>query len=225
MGGASRALLVGLRIWQLICSVIVLGILASFLHRVSNAGATRDGRIIYSIITASISTVFSIVFIAPFLYAFLAFPADFALFVMWLVVFCLLITRTGIHTCSASWYYDYWGYYWGGWWRRPSFIAGTDGCGQWRTVLAFSFMAMFAFLVSTILGAYVVSKYWHGNKHDRTAGTTSLVSNPQTSQIGGPTQVGPPGQTGGVVNTGPGGAPGTGQPGTYTTTGQTGTYV
>lgn len=171
MGGASRALLVGLRIWQLICSVIVLGILASFLHRVSNAGATRDGRIIYSIITASISTVFSIVFIAPFLYAFLAFPADFALFVMWLVVFCLLITvrifagglcrteskltscaqRTGIHTCSASWYYDYWGYYWGGWWRRPSFIAGTDGCGQWRTVLAFSFMAMFAFLVSTIL--------------------------------------------------------------------------
>ncbi len=92
MGAGSRVVLVCLRIWQLICSVIVLGILSSFLHRISNAGATRDGRIVYGIVTASISTVFSIVFIAPFLYAFLAFPADFILFVMWLVVFCLLVT-------------------------------------------------------------------------------------------------------------------------------------
>jgi hypothetical protein len=92
MGTASKVVLVSLRIWQLICSVIVLGILASFLNRVSDAGATRDGRIIYSIVTASISTAFSIVFIAPFLYAFLAFPADLALWVMWLVAFCLLET-------------------------------------------------------------------------------------------------------------------------------------
>jgi hypothetical protein len=92
MGAASKVVLVGLRIWQLICSVIVLGILASFLHRVSEAGVRRDGRIVYGVVTGSISTFFSIVFIAPFLYAFLAFPFDFVMFVMWLVLFCLEAT-------------------------------------------------------------------------------------------------------------------------------------
>ncbi|KAK3299721.1 uncharacterized protein B0H64DRAFT_104565 [Chaetomium fimeti] len=146
MGAASRIALVALRIWQLICSIIVVGILARFLRVLSEAGATRDGRVVYGIIVASISIVFAIVFIAPFLYSFLSFPMDFALFVMWLVLFCLLITRTGTKTCSSPWFWNYWGYYWGGWWRNPFFIDGPgdiaySGCGHWRTVLAFSFMA------------------------------------------------------------------------------------
>ncbi len=216
MGADSRVLLLGLRIWQLICSVIVLGILGSFLHRLSDAGVSRDGRVVYSIVTASISTVFSIVFIAPFLYDFLAFPGDFILWIMWLITFCLLITvrarlylfltqplrdrtqadpfsqRTGGSTCTSPWFWDYWGYYWGGWWRRPTIVTGPadigySGCAQWRTVLAFSFMAMFAFFVSPILvrcfgrgcshtsntanpggqqGAYAVVRYWKGTKDD-----------------------------------------------------------
>jgi hypothetical protein len=92
MGMASKVVLVIFRIWQIISSVIVLGILARFLDVLSEAGVTRDGRTIYGIVVASISVVFAIVFIAPFMYAFLAFPFDFALFVMWLVLFCLLIT-------------------------------------------------------------------------------------------------------------------------------------
>ncbi|KAG7284913.1 hypothetical protein NEMBOFW57_009528 [Staphylotrichum longicolle] len=171
MGAGSKVALVGLRIWELICSVIVLGILGSFLHRLSDAGVSRDGRIVYGVVTASISTVFSIVFIAPFLYAFIAFPGDFILWIMWLVAFCLLITRTGGNTCSATWYWDYWGYYWGGWWRRPTVIVtgpadiGYAGCSQWRTVLAFSFMAMFSYFVSAILGAFVVASYRKENKN------------------------------------------------------------
>jgi hypothetical protein len=92
MGAVSKVLLVGLRVWQLIYSIIVLARLARFLHLVAEAGAARDGRVIYAIVVASISTLYSIVFIVPFMYAFLAFPADFALFVMWLVAFCLLIS-------------------------------------------------------------------------------------------------------------------------------------
>ncbi|KAK4154486.1 hypothetical protein C8A00DRAFT_32696 [Chaetomidium leptoderma] len=176
MGAASKVLLVVLRIWQLICSLIVLGILARFLHLLSDAGATRDGRIVYGIIAASISTVFAIVFIAPFMYSFLAFPADFALFIMWLVLFCLLITRTGVNTCSSPWFYNYWGYYWGGWWNKPFYVDGPadiaySGCNHWRTVLAFSFLALFGFLVSTFLGAYVVWKWWTKKGTDRHAGT------------------------------------------------------
>jgi hypothetical protein len=92
MGVVSKGVQVALRTFQLICSVIVLGILARFVHRVSAAGALRDGRIIYGLIVASISSLFALVFIVPLLYSFLAFPFDFALFVMWLVLFCLLIT-------------------------------------------------------------------------------------------------------------------------------------
>lgn len=75
----------------------MVGILARFLHVLSEAGATRDGRVIYGIIIASISIVFAIVFIAPLLYSFLPFPVDFALFIMWLVLFCLLITVSFPH--------------------------------------------------------------------------------------------------------------------------------
>ncbi|KAK4120476.1 hypothetical protein N657DRAFT_579516, partial [Parathielavia appendiculata] len=149
MRAVSRIVQSILRVWQLICSIIVLGILARFLHLLSQAGAAKDGRIVYGIILASISTLFSIVFMAPFMHSFLAWPADFALFIMWLVLFCLLITRTGTHTCSGAWFSNYWGFYWGGWRRVTPF--GTTGCDYWRTDLAFSFMAMFAFLVTTIL--------------------------------------------------------------------------
>ncbi|KAJ4288875.1 hypothetical protein N0V88_007208 [Collariella sp. IMI 366227] len=175
MGGASKVVSVALRVWQLICSVIVLGILARFLHLLSQAGAERDGRVVYGIIVASISTLFVLIFIAPFMYSFLAFPFDLVMFVMWLVLFCLLITRTGVNTCSSPWYWNYWGYYWGGWWRRPFFLDGpgrivSAGCGHWRTILAFSFMALIAFFVNAILGAYVVSKYWTKKRRDRQTG-------------------------------------------------------
>ncbi len=90
MGTASKVVMVVLRVWQLICSAIVLGILAAFMNRLHDVHGPKDGRIVYSIVTASISTAFSIIFIAPFFYSFLAFPFDFVLFVMWLVAFCLL---------------------------------------------------------------------------------------------------------------------------------------
>ncbi|KAK3901554.1 hypothetical protein C8A05DRAFT_34769 [Staphylotrichum tortipilum] len=215
MGTASRVAQLCLRIWQLICSVIVLGILSSFLHRVSQAGATRDGRIVYGIITSSISTAFSIVFIAPFLYSFLAWPADFVLFIMWLVLFCLEMTRTGVHTCSGGWFSNYWSFYWGRFWRRPVLVTtSSSGCSQWRTVLAFSFLAMFAFFITTFLGAYVVYNYWTGKKTERRTGAGTAAI-PPTSQIGGPSQMANPSQTGGVVDTEPGLGAAPAQPGQY----------
>ncbi|KAL2133763.1 hypothetical protein VTI74DRAFT_1745 [Chaetomium olivicolor] len=214
MGGVSRIALAAMRVWQFICSVIVLGILARFLRVLSEAGAARDGRIIYGIIVASISTLFALVFMAPFMCSFLAFPFDFALFIMWLVLFCLLITRTGAHTCSAPWFRNYWGYYWGGWWRRRPFVNGpadiaNAGCGHWRTVLAFSFMALVAFFVSAILGGYVVSKHWAKKKRDRGVGT-STTTGPPTAQVGGEPPGGVVGTTAPASHTGV-----TSQPGTY----------
>ncbi|KAK4245987.1 hypothetical protein C7999DRAFT_42523 [Corynascus novoguineensis] len=167
MGAASRVTLVAVRVWQIICAVVVLAILARFVHSVADAGVASDGRIIYGIVVASLTILFSIIFVAPFMYSFRAFPADLALFVMWLVLFSLLATRTGTHTCSSRWFTNYWGYYWGGWWWRRPFIGSPvrfvrSGCGSWRTVLAFSFMAIVAFLISGILTSQIGGPMYNG---------------------------------------------------------------
>ncbi|KAK1760099.1 hypothetical protein QBC47DRAFT_448706 [Echria macrotheca] len=156
MGSTSRICCVILRVWELVCSAVVLGLVARFVHVVIVGGGSNDSRLIYTLVLACISTLYSILFIAPFHYTFLAFPADFALFIMWLVAFCLLVTRVATATCNSVWYWNYWGYYWGGWYANPVVINGPGdigyaGCSQWRAVLAFSFMAAITFLLSSIL--------------------------------------------------------------------------
>ncbi|KAK0712381.1 hypothetical protein B0T26DRAFT_779390 [Lasiosphaeria miniovina] len=127
-------------------SVIILGILARFLHLLTKAGAEHDGRVIYAISFAVISTLYSILFMPPFMHAFLALPADFVLFVTWLVAFCLLIVYI---VSSVRRYYPF-----------PVLGPGDinyDGCGQWRAVLAFSFIVSFTYLVSAILGCSMLA--------------------------------------------------------------------
>jgi len=195
MGSTSRACLVILRVWEIICSVIVLGLVAHFVKIIADAGGENDGRIIYTLIVASISTLFAILFVLPFLYAFLAFPFDFILFVAWLTAFGLLAARTGTRWCNSVWYYNYWGYYWGGWWNNPSIVGGPGdiawtGCAQWRTVLAFSFLAALGYLISFILGVIVVVKHYGVGKKNRTAATPSAPmmqsTQPQTGATGPP---------------------------------------
>ncbi|KAK5651580.1 hypothetical protein OQA88_11853 [Cercophora sp. LCS_1] len=191
-----RILSVILRVGELICSVIVLGLVAHFIRLVSDAGGSNDGRLIYTLIVASISTLFSVLFLPPFLYSFLGFAADFILFIGWMVAFALLANRTITGTCDSYWYYDYWGYYWGGWWDNDFNYYGSRaaaGCSQWRVVLAFSFIASIIYLLSGILGARVIFKYYRGSK-DRgvISGPTPVggpvggpVGEPQTSQVPG----------------------------------------
>ncbi|KAH7111941.1 hypothetical protein B0J13DRAFT_270210 [Dactylonectria estremocensis] len=161
-GGAHKIASVILRFLEFCCAVIVLGLLSRFVYLVGIAGVHCDGRIIYAIVVASIGTAYSILLCAPFDALFLSFPFDFVLFVMWLVAYCLLQSRTGGHTCSANWYYNYWGYYWGRFWTVGPIgrvnISGA-GCAQWRTVLAFSCIAWFLHLLSGILGIYVLENY------------------------------------------------------------------
>jgi hypothetical protein len=100
----------------------------------------------YCILLASNGTVFSV--------DLLVFPEkDF------LLIICNvhLLQKTGSSTCSARWYYNYWGYYWGRFWRvGPIGTVSINGagCAQWRTVLAFSFIAWFLHLLSGILVSY-----------------------------------------------------------------------
>ncbi|KAL6399540.1 hypothetical protein AUP68_18088 [Ilyonectria robusta] len=180
-GTAHKVVSVILRIGELCCAVIVLGLLSRFCYLISIAQESADGRIVYAMVVGGIGIIYSFFFCPPFKSLFLSFPFDFVLFVMWLVAYCLLQTvwlslpifmlflgedhrlingkihfeqRTGSHTCSSRWYYDYWGYYWGRFWRvGPVGTVSIDraGCAQWRTVLAFSFIAWFLHVTSGIL--------------------------------------------------------------------------
>lgn len=78
--------------------------------------------------------------------------------------------KTGSHTCSSRWYYDYWGYYWGRFWRvGPIGTVNIDtaGCAQWRTVLAFSFIAWFLHFMSGILVSFLVTSVLYVQENRR----------------------------------------------------------
>ncbi|KAG9256849.1 uncharacterized protein F5Z01DRAFT_490943 [Emericellopsis atlantica] len=149
-----------LRMSELVCAVIVLGILARFTYLIGVARVSVQGRIVYALVVACIATAFSILFCLPINALSISFPFDFILFVAWIVAFSLLASES--RQCSSGWYRNYWGYYWGRWWRTGpvgTVPVGRTGCGYWRTTLAFSFLASMAHLLSFILGIYIFRKY------------------------------------------------------------------
>lgn len=91
-GTAHKVASVFLRCGQFASAVIVLAILSRFSYLISIPQAGADGRIVYAMVVASISIVYSFFFCIPFKTLFLGFPVDFILFIMWLVAYCLLQT-------------------------------------------------------------------------------------------------------------------------------------
>ncbi|KAK0747158.1 hypothetical protein B0T18DRAFT_325955 [Schizothecium vesticola] len=153
-GTASRALSVFLRLGEVICATIVLGLLGRMFYLVDNAGVTEpNARLVFAAVIAGMSIVAGLVLMPPMAYTFWSFPVDIFFFAAWLTVFCLLETLTGIDTCDSEWYNTYWGYYWGRWYLvSPVGVDGNwTGCSAWRSVLAFSFIACIGFLLSAIL--------------------------------------------------------------------------
>ncbi|KAL1843222.1 hypothetical protein VTJ49DRAFT_2553 [Mycothermus thermophilus] len=158
MGTASKIALVLLRLGELACGAIILGIIGYFFRSSTKAGLIEpSGRLVYAAIIAALTILDSLLFIVPYAYSFWSFPLDVFFFLAWLVVFCVLITLTRTQSCQAKWYRDYWAYWWG--WGRPRSPSGVAGCSAWRTVLAFAFVAVILYLFSALLGIYWTTKY------------------------------------------------------------------
>ncbi|KAK4458243.1 hypothetical protein QBC42DRAFT_26507 [Cladorrhinum samala] len=175
MGSVSKVFSVILRLGELACAAIIVGLLGWFLARVDEANVHTDPRIIYTMVIACIALALSIVLLPPFTYSFMAFPLDFIFFVLFLVAFCLLETLTGNKPCNSSWYLTYWGYYWGGFFRTPTVTIigpsdiGWSGCASWKANLAFNFILSIVYLMNAGLGFYVVMKYREEKKAYRAA--------------------------------------------------------
>lgn len=95
MGEASKIVSVVLRLWELICASVVTGIVGTYFHYVNNAHDGLSSRMAYAIATGSISIFFALAMMVPTKYSFWGFALDFAIFIMWMVVFGLLIDVSG----------------------------------------------------------------------------------------------------------------------------------
>lgn len=92
-GTASRALSVFLRLGEVICATIVLGLLSRIFYLVDNTGVTEpNARLVFAAVIAGMSIVAGLVLMPPMAYTFWAFPVDLFFFAAWLTVFCLLET-------------------------------------------------------------------------------------------------------------------------------------
>ncbi|THX99531.1 hypothetical protein D6D01_10436 [Aureobasidium pullulans] len=155
MGTGSKIASIIIRANELLSAAIVVGILGHFLSIIDDANGSANGKIVYAVVIASLSLIFSIVLMVPLWFTFRVFPLDFVMFVCWMVAFGLLVNLTGTNACSSAWYYNYWGYNWGRYYRTPvvtsSAVINNAGCADWRCVLAFSFMASMSWLGSFLL--------------------------------------------------------------------------
>jgi hypothetical protein len=164
-----------LRCFEFACALIVVVILGRFFYYLGDSHVHANGRLVYTMVVGGISLLYSFCFCPPFNILFMAFPVDFVLSVMWLIAFCLIITLSGTNTCTSSWFYNYWGHYWDYYervWRGYSYVRiSGSACPLWRTILAFSFMAILAHLLSGLLGIYVYREHIKPEREGRTGRT------------------------------------------------------
>jgi len=189
MGEVSKVVSIVLRVWEIICASVVTGIVSTYVHYVQDAHASTSSQTAYAVSTGAISIFFGVVLLPPLKYSFWAFALDFALFVMWMVVFGLFEGLTGSSACNSVWYWNHWGWYWGNLYLYNPVptraIVGTTGCAEWRTMLAFSFMGGWTWLISACLGVYVTMKRRsETNNYEDSTGLThrhDSVLTPQTA--------------------------------------------
>jgi hypothetical protein len=132
-----------LRIGELAFSATVAGLTGQYLHQQKGTSAWSKKRFIYTEVIAAIGILFSLLFLLPFAASFLHWPVDFLLFAGFMVAFGLLANYIG-PDCGSIWN-------WNG-------ITGKGSCDKFKADIAFTFLAAIFFLVSALLGLYVMHK-------------------------------------------------------------------
>ncbi|TVY43994.1 hypothetical protein LSUB1_G001764 [Lachnellula subtilissima] len=170
MGIGSQVISVIFRLFELIAGSVVAGMVGEYLHYVSEAHDSPSHDMVYTVAIAGISIVVSLVCMPPLKYAFYGFLLDAALFICWMVAFGLLVNLKGGVGCESDWCYSNWGYYWGGYYNYypvSSVTAqgvGNSACGKLRAAIAWNFIGGWFWLLSALLGLYVVLRFRNEKK-------------------------------------------------------------
>lgn len=133
-----------LRIGELAFTAVVAGLTGEYLHHSKGTSAWNKKRFIYTEVIAAIGILFALLFLLPFTASFVHWPMDFLLFAGLMVAFGLLANYIGPN-CGSIWN-------WHG-------ITHGGSCDKFKADLAFLFLASIFFLVSALLGIYVMHKY------------------------------------------------------------------
>jgi len=141
---AEDALSFCLRVGELAFSATVAGLTGAYLHSQKHQSAWSKKRFIYTEVVAAIGILFSLLFLFPFTASFIHYPVDFLLFALFMIAFGLLANFIGPMNCGSIWN-------WHG-------ITGKATCSKFKADLAFCFLASIFFLVSALLGVWVIHR-------------------------------------------------------------------
>lgn len=83
---------------QLVFAAIVAGITGAYLHATQNTSSWDNGRYIYTIVVASLSLLFALIWLLPFSGSFIHWPMDIFLSILWFVAFGLLVNVSSSYT-------------------------------------------------------------------------------------------------------------------------------
>lgn len=136
----DRILSFVLRAAELAFAAIVAGILGHYLDN-SEASSWDNGRHIYTIVVAALAMLLSLLWLLPFSSAFVHWPVDLFISILWFVAFGLLVDLIG-DGCGGI-------FNWGN-----ITIRGDDWCGRFKAVIAFAFLSAICWLVSAIIGFF-----------------------------------------------------------------------
>ncbi|ROT41351.1 hypothetical protein SODALDRAFT_322503 [Sodiomyces alkalinus F11] len=129
-----------LRAAELAFAAIVAGIVGHYLDN-SEASAWDNGRHIYTIVVAALAMLLSLLWLLPFSSAFIHWPVDLFISILWFVAFGLLVDLIG-NGCGGV-------FNWGN-----VTVTGDDACGRMKAVVAFSFLSAICWLASAIIGFF-----------------------------------------------------------------------
>ncbi|KAF2255070.1 integral membrane protein [Trematosphaeria pertusa] len=142
----SRMVSLFLRFAQFVCSAIVLGLVAYFLHQRDKYGVGPLGRSIYTEIVAALSVIFSLIWMIPTTSSIINYATDLFFSAAWFAAFGALVDWYYDVNCGSIWH-------WGGIRFR-----GGNYCSKWNAAQAFSFLAAIFWFASFLLGIIVYHK-------------------------------------------------------------------
>jgi len=128
-----------LRVAELIFAAIVAGVNGAYLHSVQNADSWSQARFIYTEVVAAISIFLALIWLFPFSGNFVHWPVDIFISICWFVAFGLIVN---LLDGSCGYIFN---------WEGVE-LHGVDQCGNWKAVIAFSFISAILWLVSAIIG-------------------------------------------------------------------------
>lgn len=141
----DRLIGTALRVGELAFAAVVAGLTGDYLHRTRGASDWSRKRFIYTEVVAVLSILISILWILPFAGAFVHWPIDVILFVLWIVAFGLLVDFIGPLKCGNI-------FHWGD-------ITQTGICQRWKANVAFSFLSAVFWLISALVGLWFISRH------------------------------------------------------------------